>query len=113
MISVFDRDELWRNKGGDAWHEQEYDYPYNKQHPGRNADYAILFRLVETKICNEEKSQGKNEIGALVGYVSCICKGIPIVLLDGKRDSDYIDSYIAKYSIIYVNPKNITIINIE
>ena len=44
----------------------------------------------------------KNEIGALVGYVSCICKGIPIVLLDGKRDSDYIDSYIAKYLPEYI-----------
>ena len=38
------------------------DYPYNKQHPGRNADYAILFRLEETEICNEKKRQSKNEI---------------------------------------------------
>ena len=44
----------------------------------------------------------KNEIGALIGYVSGICKGIPLVLLDGGRDSNYVNSYIEKYHPEYV-----------
>lgn len=49
----------------------------------------------------------KNEIGALIGYVTCICKEIPLVLLDGGRDSDYFCSYIEKYHPEYIwTPSN-------
>ena len=44
----------------------------------------------------------KNEIGALIGYISCICKGIPLVLLDGGRDRYYVGSYIEKYYPEYI-----------
>lgn len=39
----------------------------------------------------------KNEIGALIGYVSGMCNEIPLVLLDGGCDREYIISYISKY----------------
>ncbi len=49
----------------------------------------------------------KNEIGALIGYVSGICYRNPLMLLDGGRDSDYFCSYIEKYHPEYIwTPSN-------
>lgn len=44
----------------------------------------------------------KNKIGSLIGYVSGICNGYPLILLDGGRDAAYCSSYFDQYLPEYV-----------
>lgn len=39
----------------------------------------------------------KNKLGSLVGYVSGICSGYPLVMLDGGRDEFYLSGYVKHY----------------
>lgn len=43
-----------------------------------------------------------NSLGSLVGYVSGICHHLPLVMLDGSRNKEYVLSYIYKYYPEYI-----------
>lgn len=44
----------------------------------------------------------KNEIGALLGYITGICNENPLVMLDGGRNTNYVHSYVNKYLPEYI-----------
>lgn len=44
----------------------------------------------------------KNRIGSLVGYVSGLCSGYPLIMLDGGRDSAYLSGYVKNYFPEYI-----------
>lgn len=44
----------------------------------------------------------KNSLGSLVGYVSGLCSGYPLIMLDGGRDSAYLSGYVENYFPEYV-----------
>lgn len=39
----------------------------------------------------------KNKLGSLIGYISGICSGHPLVMLDGGRDTVYLSGYVKHY----------------
>ena len=39
----------------------------------------------------------KNKLGSLIGYVSGICSGYPLIMLDGGRDTVYLSGYVKNY----------------
>lgn len=43
-----------------------------------------------------------NTVGSLIGYVSGFSSHTPLILLDGERDSQYVNSYIEKYQPEYL-----------
>lgn len=44
----------------------------------------------------------KNRLGSLVGYISGLCSGYPLIMLDGGRDSSYLSGYVEHYLPEYV-----------
>lgn len=64
--------------------------------------YAQLFEETE-HLKNQIPYRGlicclcTNTVGSLIGYVSGFRAHTPLILLDGERDNQYIDSYIEKY----------------
>ncbi len=49
----------------------------------------------------------ENSIGSLIGYVSGINNHLPLILLDGQRDTNYISSYVERYQPEYIWMPNI------
>lgn len=74
---------------------------------GERLSYAQLFDEVE-RFGWQLTERGlilclcKNEIGSLIGYLSGINQGYPLVLLDGGRDNGFIHLYIKHYLPEYV-----------
>lgn len=80
-------------------------FPENKAIISDNGvvlSYAQLFKETE-QLKNHLPHRGlicclcTNTIGSLVGYLSGFSAHSPLILLDGERDNQYIDSYIEKY----------------
>lgn len=69
---------------------------------GAVLSYAQLFKETE-QLKNRIPHRGlicclcTNTIGSLVGYLSGFSAHSPLILLDGERDNQYINSYIEKY----------------
>lgn len=74
---------------------------------GERLTYAQLFEETEL-LKNKIPYRGlicclcTNTVGSLIGYVSGFRAHTPLILLDGERDNQYIDSYIEKYQPEYL-----------
>ena len=74
---------------------------------GERLTYAQLFEETEL-LKNKIPYRGlicclcTNTVGSLIGYVSGFRAHTPLILLDGERDNQYIDSYIQKHQPEYL-----------